>query len=213
MLNFHQTMLTISERYHSGTGTKQTQDGKPKSLITHFINYLFNSLSALSDSFSSPTTSAAAAGGFFAAGVTPRLAGAEGCPAGTAAGFGDCFTEAVDAAAVVGAIGVAVTVARIAGVGAGDIATAAAGTALVAFPADVPVRPTAGLPDNREGGVAVAIEGNPRPPELNSSMTNHFSSLITISGFNSALCRRILISIFPPVFLLFVGSKSYKHRQ
>lgn len=188
-------------------------------MVIHVINYLFNSLSALSDSLSSPSASVAAVCGFFAAGtvfafgeaaagVVPRLAGAEGCPPGTAAVFGDCFDETGDATAVLGASRVGVVIARVAGIGADDAATAAAGTPLVAFPAGVPVRPIAGFPDDREGGVTATVEGNPRPPELNSSMTSHFSSLTTISGFNKGRCRRILISIFPPVFLLFVGSKS-----
>ena len=188
-------------------------------------------MSALSDSLSSPSASVAAAGEFLAAdaafsfgsavfgfggaaaGAAPRLVGAEGCPAAGVdadAGFGGCFTEAVDAAAVAGAAGLGVAAARVTLAGAGD---AAAGTALAAFPASAPVRPIAGLPDDRERGVTATVDGNPRPPELNSSITSHFSSLTTISGFKSGRCRRILTSIFPPVFLRFVGSKSYKAQK
>lgn len=182
---------------------------------------------ALSESLSSPSASVAAVGEFFAAGaafgfgeaaagVVTRLAGAEGCPAGAADaddGFGDCFTEAVDEAAVAGAAGLGVTAARVALAGGGAAATGAADTVLTAFPEGAPVRPIAGLPDDREGGVTATVEGNPRPPELNSSITSHFSSLTTISGFKSGRCRRILTSIFPPVFLRFVGSKSYKAQK
>jgi len=178
------------------------------------INYLLNSLSAFSDSLSSPSASAAGAGALLDTGATPRLVGAESWPAVAVAviGFDDCFAVAGDATAGAAARG-AVTAARVAGAGAGEDDGVAAGAALVDLPAGAPVRPTTGLPDDREGGVTATVEGKPSPLELNSSITSHFSSLITISGFNSGRCKQILTSIFPPVFLRVVGSESYKEEQ
>ena len=87
---------------------------------------------------------------------------------------------------------------------------ATTGALPAALEAGVEDRPSAGLAAWRLGGVVVTGEGNPRPAELNSSMTSHFSSLITISGFKSGRCRRILTSTFPPVALRVEGSMSYK---
>ena len=101
-----------------------------------------------------------------------------------------------------------------------DFATAAVGVigalgaGTGAFPltleAGVLDRPSPGLATWRGGGVLVTGEGKPRPPELNSSITSHFSSLTTISGLSNGRCRRILTSTFPPVALRVDGSVSYE---